>query len=303
MFDKVRKTTLAVPGLALFKGVIPTIASLAFIVYISYLGWMSLGPEKPVPDEKRQAIAVKGVESVREQLRKERGGINSAVLLHFANDPTDHITDSLRRVINLSGVLTLEDRSFTEKVRNKLNLVNPGCATREEALKSARESGAEGVLWGVVERFESFPEGAAVKGRWELLEIKSGKVIISGVIDEDSSRKVPVAVKKAAGDRAGSADKLVSALPLWLRVAGFMLCVLMVPVVSFAFIRSQVAKDSNKGNALILGVLTLIDMLLALLLVSGSFATPTGVFLFLGGSAAGFFYNAAMMRFARKLEK
>ena len=303
MFGPVRNLTHGIPGSSLFKGVLPAIATLAFIIYISYLGWMSLGPEKPIPDEKRQAVAGKAVDTLREELREGRGNINTAVLIHFANDTTDFISDSLRNALNYSGVLALEDRTFSEKIRNKLNLVNRGCANRKEALKAGRDAGTDGVLWGVIERFESFPGGAIVKGRWELLETATGAVRVKGIIDEDSTPKEPLPEKKTVGKFTETTGKLCSFGPLPLRIAGFLLCVLMLPVVSFTFIRSHVAKGSNKGNAIILGVLTFIDMLLAFLLVSGAFAAPAGVFLFLGGSAAGFFYNASMMRFAKKLEE
>lgn len=305
MFGRNSKAiTGSLPGITLFKGVVPTVASLAFIIYISYLGWMSLGPERPVPDEKRQNIAAKGIENMMAALRSGRGDINTAVLLHFANDSTDFVTDSLRLQLNNSGVLALEDRTFFEKVRKKLNLVNKGVATRTEALKAAQGESADGLLWGTIECFESFPEGARIKGRWELIDLKTRTVKASGVIDEDSSRKPPVvqnAVEKAAATEK-AVREFLGGIPLSLRIAAYLFCMCVLPLIPFHFIRKQVARSSNRVNALLLGALTFIDLLLALLLVSGAFVTPAGVFLFLGAGAAGFFYNAGMMNFARKLE-
>ena len=299
------KRTAALPGLSLLKGVIPAAGSLAFIIYISYLGWMSLGPDKPVPDEKRQAIAVQSVEKIAEQLRKERNGISEAVLLHFANDNSDFVSDSLRNLLNSNGVINLEDRPFSEKLRNKFRLINKGVSSREAALKSAREYKTPGVIWGKIERFESSPDGALIKGRWELLNTQDGSVVINGIIDEDSTRKIPVAAEaesKSPGVSAEDPAEPSGRLSLPLRLAGFLLCMLMVPLVTFSFIRTLIAKGSNGINGAMLGILTLIDLILAYFMVSGAFVTPAGVFLFLGAGAAAFFYNIFMLRFAKKLE-
>ena len=302
MFGNMRKTAAGLSGVSLFRGVVPTIASLAFIVYISYLGWMALGPEKPVPDEKRQEIALRGAEKIVETLRKERGEIMSAVLMHFANDSSDFVTDTLRSLLNSSGILDLEDRSFTEKLRNKLNLVNRGAPSREAALKAAQEYKTDGIIWGRIERFESSSGGALIKGHWELLNARTGAVVISSIIDEDSARQLPAAVHREKKEKGALSRDFSASLPLPLRIAGFLLCMLMLPLVTFSFIRTLIAKRSNKINAAMLGILTVIDLILACLLVSGGFVSPAGVFLFLGAGAGGFFYNVFMLSFAKKLE-
>ena len=77
----------------------------AVFILIAATLWNIYGPEKAVPDEKRQDAGLKVVDQMADQIRKQRGDTNQVILLHFANDPTDFVTDSIRSKMNSSGMI------------------------------------------------------------------------------------------------------------------------------------------------------------------------------------------------------
>jgi len=78
--------------------------------------------------------------------------------------------------------------------------------------------------------------------------------------------------------------------------------VLLLPVLTISFIRTMVAKRSNQVNAFMLGIYTLVDALLAFLMVGASFTSAWPVVGFIVASLAALAYNYALMGFALKLE-
>ena len=96
--------------------------------YIAWLGWTTLGPRKPEIGAVRQKLAAEAIGEIVENIRQNRGDVQNVVLLHFANDPTDYFTDTLRSVIEQRGVLDLQGRTLMEKARKKL--LKPGIDRR-----------------------------------------------------------------------------------------------------------------------------------------------------------------------------
>ena len=292
---------------SIFRGAISTIASISFVIYVGYLGWMSLSPQKPVPDPERRQLADAAILKIADQLKNGRGEIRSAVLVHFANDPSDYFSDALRLNLDRSGLLNLDDRTLAEKVRNKLRLRNTGCATLTEALEAARGSDAQGVLWGTLDRFESSTAGAVVKGSWQLADAKTGQVVCSGEILEDNTSLVTEKIARSVQQlkekmqRGTSIGRSAGLIPWYIRFLGFVLLVLLLPVVTISFIRTMVAKRSNKINAFMLGIYTVVDAIFAFFMI-GAFDSAWSVFFFLLAAGLALVYNYCLMCYALKLE-
>ena len=85
-------------------------------------------------------------------------------------------------------------------------------------------------------------------------------------------------------------------------VLGLALAVLLLPVMTISFIRTMVAKRSNRVNAFTLGVYTAIDMILAYFMVGASLETAVSAVLFTGASLLSLIYNMTVMNYAVKLE-
>ena len=104
------------------------------------------------------------------------------------------------------------------------------------------------------------------------------------------------------GQSADDVEIAASVVPWYMRLLGFVLLVLLLPIVTISFIRTMVAKRSNKVNAFVLSVYTVIDMILAFFMVGGTFCSCAAVAVFLGASMLAFLYNVSLMSFALRLE-
>lgn len=293
-------------GISFLRRNLPYIGSILFLIYVSYLGWMCLGPQKPAPDVQRQKIADVAVQKMTEEIRDKRENIRNVVLLHFHNDPTDYISDSLRNSLNATGILTLTDTSFEEKLSKKLNLRCKDFSSSKEVQEAIANHDVQGVLWGKIDIFESHSTGAVLKGEWFLDEKGTGRRIASGVIHEDSSSPLKKTVATVIDNVKENNEDLESAtlmLPWYIRFLGFILLVMLLPIVTISFIRTMVAKGSNKINAFLLSIYTTIDAIFAFFMVGGSFLNFGPVIFFLLALAIAFFYNVQIMSFALRLEK
>jgi hypothetical protein len=291
------------------RRIVPSLVGIVFVVYIAYLGWLSLGPQKPIPDDNRQRLADRAVTKIGDQLKDGRGEIRSVVLIHFANDPSDYFTNAVQANLDGSGVLNLDDRTIGEKIRNKLNLRNRGCSSLAEALKEAKGSSVQGVLWGRLDKFESHPSGAIVKGNWQLAELRTGRVVCEGKIDEDTtspaSESMARDVRKLKDDiekHTAITEQTAGLVPWYIRFLGFALLCLLLPVLTISFIRTMVAKRSNKINAFMLAIYTVVDVIFAFMMVGGALNTGWRVCAFLIAGVLALVYNYYLMCFALKLE-
>lgn len=296
-------------GFSLFKSFIPITGSILFVIYVGYLAWTSLGPEKPVPDQRRQSAALAVARNMTEEIRLHRGDIRATVLLHFANDPSDFFTNSLRDRLDSTGVLNLEDRTLMEKIRNKLNLRNYGCNSTKEALESVSSKNVQGILWGTLEQYESTKSGVILKGSWQLLDCKSKTVVYDGTFNYDTTSKTSESLAKSIDKTKEMLDRelsvfssAASSIPWFVRFLGFVLTVLLLPIITISFIRTMVAKRSNKVNAFMLITYTVIGMILAFLMIGGMFYSFWSVLGFLIASGCAFMYNHYIMCYALKLE-
>ena len=86
------------------------------------LSWEHFGPRKPAVSVLRREVADLLLPRVVEDLRTNRHGVTSVVLVHLAGDPTDYVTDTLRHKIEESGFVDLLDAGVTERIQKKLNL-------------------------------------------------------------------------------------------------------------------------------------------------------------------------------------
>ena len=293
--------------IGIYKGILPILVGLAFIFYVGYLAWSSLGPQKPEADENRKAIADQAIQELTDKLYKERGETRTAVLLHFSNDPTDYFSKALRKQLDNTGILNLEDRTFLEKVRTMLNLRIRGTSSQEDALKAAKGAPVQAVLWGKLERFESTTAGSIVTGSWQLVDLKSGKLICEGEILKNSMKTEAAenkeqAMTAMAGTESTPVERTASSIPWYVRFLGFLLVTLLLPVMSIGFIRTMVARRSNRINAFMLGLYTVIDAIFAFFMVGAAFSSGLCVFAFLVATVLALCYNCYLMCYALKLE-
>ncbi|MBM3878979.1 MAG: hypothetical protein FJ387_04570 [Verrucomicrobia bacterium] len=277
----------------LFWGLLTLVGTVALMAYMAHQAWTHFGPAKPQVSQRRREVADQLLPQIVEDLRKARGPLHSAVLLHLANDPTDYLTDRLRALILESGVLDLRDASLEEKIQRSLRLRVTPVGSIGLALTRARGRGVAGVIFGQVDVFESYPEGARLELELSLADVRSGDLLLDQRYVkqlEPGLLSVPGAV--AGGEGFGPAQRFL----------GWALAVLLLPVFTIGFIRATVRRESNRANAWALAIYTVVDGVLAFLLLGGGLGSWFIALAFLGLVGLAFLYNVAVMSYALKLE-
>ena len=262
--------------------------------YIFWMGWVNLGPRKPDVGPLRQELADTAIPKIVEDIRQHRGDLRDVVLLHFSNDPSDYFTDRLRETIEQRGVLDLQDRTFMEKVRKQLTLRISSPSSTEEAIASGAAAESQGVLFGDIASFESTPDGATLDVTYHLADVKTGEVVYTGTFKEG----IPEAILSMA-----EVKEAMQKFPWFQRGLAWLVAVLLLPVFTIAFIRTMIRKKSNRTNAFILAIYTLVDAILAFLLVGAALSGWWPILVFVLAVGAAFLYNISVMSFALKLEE
>jgi hypothetical protein len=265
--------------------------TVALIVFLLWQGWDYFGPQKPHVPEERQEFAESIFVDVRDDLAANRGAIGSIAVLHLVNDPSDFVTDRLRTVVEEAGIFDLRDRTLGEKFRNALRFRHRCYGEADEAIEEGRERGVDGVLFGAVESFEADSEGTRLEMVISLADVSAGRVVFTQ------------RYTKTDGAGLEPVQKAVRKIGWFKRFLAWAIIVLLLPVFSIAFLRSIVRRRSNKSNAFTLGLYTFVGAALAYLLLGFTLVGFFSILLFLIIVAAVFFYNAAMMSFALRLEE
>jgi len=267
--------------------------TLAFLCYLAWLGWVNLGPRKPEVGPLRKQVADQIVPQVVEDLRAARQTVQTAALLHLANDPSDYVSDQLRSGIERSGIVDLRDRTFMDKVRNLLNLRHPVFADLGPAVEDGKALGVQAVVFGKINTFETASGGAKIDFDLFFASVGNGQVLLN--------RKYQREVSPGLLSNAVVQEQMQSVRPAQ-RFLSWVVIVLLLPVFTIAFIRAMVRKESNRVNAFTLTVYTVVDALLAYLLLGASLTGWFSVLLFLVAVGAALAYNFYIMNFALKLE-
>ena len=269
------------------------VGTLALVLYLFSLGWMHFGPQKPQVSVLRKQLADQVINTIADDLRKSKENIQSVVLLHLKNDPTDYLTDQIRATIDQSGVFDLRDRSLDEKIEKALHLPVDSVGDLDAALSRSRGLGSQGVIFGKVHSFESFGGQAKIHLEISLANNNTREIVFTRRYTREispgllSGATIQDETKRFSGSQ---------------RLLGWLLCVLLLPVFTVNFIRSMVRKESNRANAFTLAVYTATDALLAVLLLGVNLDSLLSILLFLAVIGAAFGYNVFVMTFALKLE-
>jgi hypothetical protein len=267
--------------------------ALVLVGYIAWLGWESLGPKKPEIDPLRKELADRVISNIVEDIRSSRDDIRRVALLPFGNDSMDQFTDMLRTVIEQSGVLDLRDRTLSEKARNVLASEHPSYTSTNAAVARGKELGTQGTLFGAIHAFESYPGGAKIDVEVTLVDVATGKSVFSKQYSLENGGSSPVVASVQASTQR---------FPWFQRLLGWLIVVLLLPVFTIGFIRTMIRRGSNRANFFVLSVYTVVDAVLAWLLVGAALNSWWAVLPFIVAVAAAFAYNVRIMTFALRLE-
>ena len=294
----------------MFKLVFNIVKIVVFACLFCVTAWYWLTPSAIPLATSRKEVADAAVKRMMEDIRANRGAAKTAILLHFDNDPTNYVSDSLRNQILSTGILDLEEVPLIDRIRAKLHLRIPTHATLEEATNATTQAGTDLVIWGQLTAFETTNDDSAViNGQFHLIDAQTMQTSFTGNISSTQDAVVseppqdtqvtPVAEQTAAP----SVSAYETTVPLYARILAFLFIALLLPMITFPFFRSTAARRSNQANAVVLVLYAAIGGILAFLMIGGSFATPTLTALFFIAFIANVIYDLAMLSYATRLEE
>ena len=158
----------------MFKLVFNIIKYCVFAVLFCVTAWYWLTPD-PLPlAVSRKEAADAAVKTMLADIRANRGAAKSAVLLHFDNDPTDYVSNALRKEILSTGILDLKEIPLIDRIRAKLHLRIPTYATLEEATNATAQAETDLVIWGQLTAFETtYGDSAVINGQYHLIDAQT----------------------------------------------------------------------------------------------------------------------------------
>ena len=271
-------------------------ALLVFSAVVAGKVWQRYGPKKPVLTEVQKDLVGRWIPQVLADLKEKRGTNTAAIILHLANDASDHLTDTLRGEVQRTGYLTVNPKTFTsviqtadEELQRALNLQVTSPDSLDKACARARGLGAPLVMFGKVHRLEGTSSEAQLD-----VEVCLAEIATKGILHQ---KRYVIDWKPAVVEAAVLRDALARLSPaerfLTWSVGALVLPVLLLPVV-----RSVVRRKSNEANALLLGCLTAADAVGAYLLLGAGVGSALGVILLLFLTGLAFVYNMRIMVFA-----
>lgn len=275
--------------------IISRLGPLVLVVSAAYMGWQHLGPSKPEAGPLRKRIADRVIPCVVEDIRNTRGDISDTVLLHLQGDPTDYITNQLRRFIEHNGVLDLRDRTVAEKAYDLLHLKHRVCDLTEDAVEHARAIGCPAVLFGRVNVFESYPKGARLDMEINLVDVSTNQVVFSRRYAEETGEET--ALQAAVPSTDGGAATWLHRLLAWVIAA------LLLPVFTISFIRAMLRKESNAVTIAVLAAYTLADAVLLYVLVGLKWGSIWSLTILAVSTVVAFLYNMRITLLALALER
>jgi len=260
----------------------------AILVATPLVLWWWLGPEKPKCDSVRSRAGRVAVAQIVDRIHDERGDVRRAVVLHFTNDPTDYLTETLREQLKDNGTLDLDDTPFGEKIRSLFNLRNSGVYNVDEALEYGKSRKLDAVIIGAVDLFETVKGNAVLTGNVKFVKVASGDVV-----------DIPLTDKKIVKPDGGVVKPpFAEVTPLWQRLVYMALCIIAVPILIFPFLKLVMRKDSNLATAGVLVSLLAIDGVIISILL-GTSGTFCGLAVFLIALAAAFGFDLFMLSYAQ----
>lgn len=301
---------------ATWKGALVKLASwillFATIAFLCIYVVREMTEPNPEIDESRKKVARAGILRMIADIRyhteiryhTDDEGPKKIAVVHFSNDPSDFVTETVRYAAGKQGGFSVVKSSFADRFCKMVGRVNEGVSTREQAIHETQGDGVDGVLWGRVNRLENERDGATFTGDYELYDLRREQPVYSGKIRQstvpgrfEAAQNMP----RTAGNYLISLDSHVSGMPWYIRFLLFVVAVLLLPVVTISFIRTMVAKKSNGINAFVLGIYTTVDLILAFFMVGGSLSSFFYVVVFLLAGVLAFLYNVKIMTFAVRL--
>lgn len=260
-----------------------------------WFSWPYIGPHKPELGPLRQELAEKMVVEIAEDLQANKGAVVSAVLVHFENDPTDYISETLSLVLEQRGTFDLLGPPLPYRLRKVLNMRQPAHNAPVTAAETANIAGLDAAIIGRVTSFESYAGGTKAEIEYTLVSATGEILYTASLKREISSAWIAPALPDSA-TVFWQSSYLQNGL-VWLMI------MLVLPIVTITFIRIAARKNSNASNAFVLAVYTLLSTIAAYIIIGTGLSGLWLLGMLLATASVSLAYNIKILSFAIKLEE
>ena len=213
--------------------------------------WLMTCPEHPELDIPRKNIAEDACWKIADDIPPLSTEADAAVL-RFSGDETGYITQRLREILKRTGKVNLIDDSFFRRLLREMEIEEKEIHTFDEALEFGRKSGVQYVLFGTLVKFISNRMDAEIKIDYRLLDMQTGRAVLSNTIEE-KPRRVQWRILSVSATS---------------RFIGWVLFALLFPIVLIPITRRIIAKESNAANLIMLLIYICITFICALFLMA-----------------------------------
>ncbi len=257
-----------------FSGILK-LAGFALILYLGLLFWQEFGPKKPTLSEGRKAVAQAAVTRIVEDLRASRGELKKVAILHFKNDSTGYITGIVRKALDENGIFIVANPSLADQVREKPSLEFPDYDSLDTAIQAAMKLKTDAVIFGHITIFETTGKQSKLQLAINYADVQSKSILFQKeyVFTNPIALSQPMPTQKEESSLQSTNLQPEIARPSLMKVlqmiAAYIVLILIIPVLSIAFIRAMVKKKSNTWNAILLSIYTGIDALLGWVFIVG----------------------------------
>lgn len=278
-----------------------TILSVVLIGYLLCVAWSKYGEKRPQLNSLQSSWVGKAVSYIADDIAKNKGEIDKLFVYTFSADPSCEMTTRMYQTLQNRGAFTLLDKSLGQKISDQFGLPskyneNPTAdlVSIGKYVKSRRADAALAGRIVTLQNKDNLPEVVIDVEYW--LIDNSGAILYSGRCDNailNKSSIVPEVETVFGG---------LFALGWPHRLLFWTLFVLIFPIVTISFLKSQSRKRSNSTNAFTLILYTIIDGIVAYLLLPPDWNNIVPVLIFVGMILVSGCYNLIIIDFARKLE-
>lgn len=243
--------------------------------------WWIVRPSSNTGPVLRDSLLDSITARIKSQMPRTLAG-KPIVVAELGGDPTQEITKGIRERLGTKPETSVVPSEFLERVLRQIGLGSRPVTRLEDAVRVARETGADGVLFGEVVEQSFSRHSAHVKLDLRWADKATGQALYVPPLEAE------------AGGSAWSASywgARMQAASIWPRILIWLAVTLLLPLLASPLIRRLTAEQSNALNFAVLAVATLLDVALAFILLGFSVSAALPALLLLAAFAGSVYYN------------
>ena len=261
----------------MFNSVTMTLVAIVAVVSTWWIVKPSSSPGPVLRDSILDAIATR----IKAQMPRAFVG-KPIIIADLGGDPNESITNGIRNRLAAEHAASVVPQDFLERVLRQIGLAAKPVTRLDDAVRVARETGADGVLFGEVVDQSFGPRAAHLKLDLRWADKSTGQAVY-----------LPPVEAQAGGSPMSASywSARMEAAPIWPRILIWLAVTILLPLIASPLIRRLTAEQSNAINFAVLAVVTTLDVALAFVLLGFSVSAALPALLLLAAFAGAVYYN------------